>query len=152
MVVGVPLQVGAHDRLGLGGRQIGRRVQRRRVDFAQVPQQALLGDALGDPAQAALLHAAEKRLRLFDRLLMPRALGFLQLLVEPARASARRSPALRPARPSLPAPRPRNSTRTDRDRREPGKHPLLGLDGEFGAEFAAVRWESPGCPPVPTRR
>ncbi len=56
------------------------RVQRRRVDLAQVPQQPLLGDALGDPAHAALLHAAEKGLRLFDRLLVPRALGVLQLL------------------------------------------------------------------------
>ena len=64
-------------------RQIGRGVQRGGVGLAQVPQQALLGDALGDPAQAALLHPAEERLRLFDRLLVPRVLGFLQLLVEP---------------------------------------------------------------------
>ena len=82
MVIGVPLQVGAHDGFGFGARQISRRVQPRGVDAPQVPQQALFGDAFGDPTHGALLHAAQEGLRFLDRLLMARALGLLQLFVE----------------------------------------------------------------------
>ena len=58
-------------------------MQRRDGGRAQVPQQALLGDAFGNPTQAAPVHPAEKRFWLFLRRLVPCLLGFLQLLAEP---------------------------------------------------------------------
>ena len=47
-----------------------------------MPQQSLFGDAFGNPGQAALVDAAEKRFRFLDRRLMPGILRVFQLLME----------------------------------------------------------------------
>ena len=92
MMVGVPLQGRAPDRVRLIGGQIGWCVECGRVNLPQVPQQPLLRHALGNPPHAALLHAAKKGVGFLDRFLVTRLFGFLQLRSEP-RAHAGEEPA-----------------------------------------------------------